>query len=486
MSAPLDLLALDRDVRRAALRVEQWRAWLRVGTRDARDLARSFDPWDGVRHTAVQATYRALVELEPSAFEVPLRDGLRRWVYELLQARLGFELTIADADAETALDARLSKARAAALKARESAALLPGALGEEDLGDREVHTYREALAGIVAAPHEAGAAAALRRAGELAAPVAAVRKERQERRFEVARRLGLGHPWALSSSAEVDVGALARALLDATEPLAMELLARARKASGRVGAGAGDDGPWRASSAIQLALGRAAREGWPAYLGSRWLDDAFKALAPRGVDAGTFAEPQGSASFLRAAVAWGSAWRASGAPRSMPFAIARDPYPVPAVRFGYAIASAVALPAFQKRMLELPQRVAAAQARVLGTTSFFHARTVAARAWLASVETREPSLFEEVTSRVFGAPLPAAMRDAWPAPRVDEPARLLGLLGTRAFVRDLVERFDDDWFRNPKAGQHLTSLACGPAFDLEPLDEAAPSKLARAFEEALG
>jgi hypothetical protein len=137
-------------------------------------------------------------------------------------------------------------------------------------------------------------------------------------------------------------------------------------------------------------------------------------------------------------------------------------------------------------MLELPQRVATAQARVLGTTSFFHARTVAARAWLASVETSEPSLFEEVTSRVFGAPLPATMRDAWPAPRVDEPARILGLLGTRAFVRDLVERFDDDWFRNPKAGQHLTSLACGPAFDLEPLDEDAPSKLARAFEEALG
>ena len=67
-----------------------------------------------------------------------------------------------------------------------------------------------------------------------------------------------------------------------------------------------------------------------------------------------------------------------------------------------------------------------------------------------------------------------------------EPARLLGLLGTRAFTRNLVERYDEDWFRNPKAGLHLTSMACGPAFDDEPVAESAPADLARAFEEALG
>ena len=62
----------------------------------------------------------------------------------------------------------------------------------------------------------------------------------------------------------------------------------------------------------------------------------------------------------------------------------------------------------------------------------------------------------------------------------------LGLLGTQAFLRDLVHRYDDDWFRNPKAGKHLTSLACGPAFDLEPLSASAAPDLARAFEEAIG
>lgn len=477
--AAIDLLALDRDVRRAAQRVEQLRAWLALGTGEARDKARSFDPFDGVRHTAVKATYEALLELKPSTLDVPLRDGLVRWVHELLQARIGFDLAIDDADAENELDPRLTARQMAELKAQElarAAAVAAGAAaGAEDGRQHVAHTYREAFRAIPGASNDALAAAALARAGELAAPVAAARKERRARRFEAARRLGLAHSFALAPRA--DVGALATSLLDATEPFAVELFKHARKTS---------EGAWRASSTIQLALGHGAREGWPAYLGQRWLDEAFKAIAPRGVEVGLLPEPLGSATFLRAAATWGFAWRASGVPRSMPFALARDPYPVPAHRFGFAIASVVAEPSFQRRALELPSRVATKQSRVLRTTMFLHARVLAARAVLSAEEHVTPVLFEEITARVFGAPLPTSMRDAWPDPRMGEPAQLLGLLGTQAFLHDLVQRYDDDWFRNPKAGKHLTSLACGPAFDLEPLADTAPAKLARAFEEALG
>ena len=49
-----------------------------------------------------------------------------------------------------------------------------------------------------------------------------------------------------------------------------------------------------------------------------------------------------------------------------------------------------------------------------------------------------------------------------------------------------VERYDEDWFRNPRAGSHLTSLACGPAHDDDPITEGAPLALARVFEQALG
>ncbi|MEA2745924.1 MAG: hypothetical protein QOI41_67 [Myxococcales bacterium] len=472
----IDLLAFDRDVRRAAGRIEQLRGWLAMGTKEARDHARAFDPFDGVRHTATMSSYKSLVEQTPSILDVPLRDALLRWVHELLQVRVGHDLVLADADAAHALDPRLAPSR---LALAEKAAALRDASGDADpallQADIAAHTYAGAYATMIAAPDTSRAAAALERAGDLAAPVAAVRKERRERRFEAARRLGLAHPYALATKS--DVGALARSFLDASEPLAVELLKVARKTS---------EGRWYASSAMQSFLARDAREGWPAYLTQRWLDDVFKALAPRGADAGKLPEALGGASFLRAATTWGYAWKTAGAPRSMPFALARDPYPAPAFRFGFAMAHAVAEPEFQKRLLELPARLAKAQARVLRGTMFHEARMIAARALFATEEHVTPSLFEEIGARLFGAPLPASMRDAWPDPRTSDPSRLLALLGTRAFLAHIVDRYDDDWFRNPKAGTHLTSLACGPAFDGDALPDGAVMATARAFEEALG
>ena len=473
----IDLPALDRDVSRVAQRLERLRQWLALGTKNGRDQARAFDPFDA-RVAAMKSTYDALGKDTPSLLDVPLREGLLRWVHELLQARVGLDLTLTDADEETELDPRLSASQLAELRAQDLARIAVGP-GEppaaKDTRGHDAHTYRDAFRAIVTAPHDGLAGAALTRAGELSLRVAAVRKERRERRFEAARRIGLAHPWALAST--LDVRALALSFLDATEPLATAIFKRARKDA---------EGPWRASSAIQLALGHGAQQGWPAHLGQRWLDEAFAAIAPRGVEIGVLPAPLGSATFLRAAMRWGFAWRTTGTARSLPFALARDPYPVPAHRFGFAIASVVADAAFQRRALDLPARTAAAQSRVLRTTMFLHARTIAARAVLGADESTSASLFEEITSRVFGAPLPASMRDAWPEPRVGEPAQLLGLLGTQAFVRDLVQRYDDDWFRNPKAGKHLTSLACGPAFDLEPLSPTAAADLARAFEETIG
>jgi hypothetical protein len=468
----IDLVSFDRDVSRAAGRIEQLRGWLATGTAEARERARSFDPFAGVRHTATLSSYRSLQQEEPSVLDVPLRDGLLRWVHELLQARVGLDLALADADALHALDPRLHPSHVVEAK-RVAAARAAGPAAEEQAA--EAHTYADAFAALVRAPDPSRAARALDRAADLAAPVAAVRKERRERRFEAAHRLGLAHPFSLASS--VDVAAASRTLLDATEPLARELLGASRKKA---------EFPWRASSAIGVDLAREARDGWPSHLTQRWLDESFKALAPRGVDAGQLPEPLGAASFLRAASAWGFAWRTSGAPRSMPFGLARDPYPTHAFRFGFALASVVAEPSFQKHVLELPSRLAGGQSRTLRMTMFHRARLVAARALLASEQSVSPTLFEELGTRLFGAPLPETMREAWPDARPTDASRLVALLGTPAFLAQLVGRFDDDWFRNPRAGKHLTSLACGPAFDAEPPPEGAAAAMARAFEEALG
>src|SRR3954451_4054303 len=104
----IDLPALDRDVARAAQRLEKVRSWLALGTKEAREKARSFDPFDGLRHTSTKATYDALVALEPSLLDVPMREGLVRWVHELLQARVGFDLALDDADAANKVDPLVS------------------------------------------------------------------------------------------------------------------------------------------------------------------------------------------------------------------------------------------------------------------------------------------------------------------------------------------------------------------------------------------
>jgi hypothetical protein len=447
----VDLSALDRDVARVAPAVERHRALLGSGDVDG---ARALDPFRDHRYVAGQTTWRALRDLAPAPADAPLRDALSRWVYEGLQARLDKDLAEDDAAAVHAVDARLRPK-------------------EENVAK----TFAEAWRRVLDAPDGARGAIALARAGDLALPVAAARKERRSRRFEIARRLDLAHPEALVAPDAAALVEKARDLLDRTELLAKELLrAEQRRA----------EGPWTAAHAIHLALAKDAREGWPAKLGARWFDDVFGAIAPRGAPLRSVPAPLGGASFLRAAEAWGASLRAVGTARSLPFALARDPYPRACHRFGGLMAVALADPVLQKRCLSLPARLAAAQGRSLRAALFFELRARAARLVLAWPELSDRALFEEITTRLFGAPLPAALAGVWPAPRVDEAARMLALLDVPAFARSLVDRFDEDWFRNPKAGAHLAGLACAPLWDGDPPPADAVQVIARIFEETLG
>jgi hypothetical protein len=95
-------------------------------------------------------------------------------------------------------------------------------------------------------------------------------------------------------------------------------------------------------------------------------------------------------------------------------------------------------------------------------------------------------LFEEMTARLFGRAIDSRFAGGWPGARDDEPARWLALLQTPGAHVALRERFDADWFRNPRAWQELRAVATAR----EPADEALARRggedLARAFEGALG
>ncbi len=411
-----DLAALDRDVRRAAEKLEAWR---RAPSADR-------DPFQDLRHVTTQTTYRAILAHPASMGEQMHRDALARWVHELLQARIGLDLEVDEHEAAHAPDPRIG------------------------VGDAGIaSTFAEAWAAVV----EGGDPT---RAQELAAPILAARRERRLRREEAMKRLAIAAP----------TSALASSLFEATEPFARELLSNAIKRK---------EGQWRATDAIVLAHARDAREGWPAQLLPRWLDEVF---APLGrAPMGALPEPLGGSTFLRAAGKWGFSRRQNGAPRSLPFALARDPYSLPAHRFAFACATALASPVFGKKVLGLPARLAEAQSRALLISLFFGARTLAARVLVASGAD-----VEEITTRLFGQPLYVA----FPSVRIDDHARVVAALDTLGFVTDLVNRFDDDWFRNPRAGTHFSSLAAAPAFDDTSPPAEAAAALARRFEHDLG
>jgi len=452
---PSDLLSIDRDVGRA---FAAWRSWKQDIARDPAPRGDD-EPLERWRHVAGRSLYDTLGNLSPSVADVPHRDALQRWVYALMQARIGQSL-----DAETA--------RAEHEKSAHATVPVP-----------HLASYREGWKGVVE-----GATAHERRAwidvaAERGAEMASLARRRAERRFEVAHRMGFADEDARFPVPRAALVTAALALLDRTDDLARETLRDARKR------GSFDDDPPLAVDALAIAIARDAPEGWPARLTFPWLDATF-GLFTRGLrlEPVQLVTPIGASTFARVCASFGASVRVAGASPSLPFALARDPQFTAMHRFACVFGALPASPAFQRRILGNGARVAMNQARVLSRTALFHARLEAARLLSSRAPLAIP--FDDLTARLFGVPLPRALAGAWPRAADDAPARFLGLLTAPALARDLVDRFDEDWFANPRAVLHLRAIASGPARDDAPAagEEPAPpvTPLARAFEEALG
>jgi hypothetical protein len=78
----------------------------------------------------------------------------------------------------------------------------------------------------------------------------------------------------------------------------------------------------------------------------------------------------------------------------------------------------------------------------------------------------EPERFTELTLAAFGAPFPERLAGAWPTPRLSDGARLLAVLNASTWSADMVRRFDDDWFHNPRAGKEILNRITGPMREL--------------------
>jgi hypothetical protein len=445
-----DLLSINRDVARGWAELSRWRVGLAGDPEHYADEA----PLEAVRPVAGKSMWDALGELAPSAADVPLRDALRRWVYLLVQARIGH--------ADEVSAARL---------ASEPRARFHG-------DPPRSASWREAWRGVATAGTAAEASLWLDTAVEAAPPLASLGRRRAERRVEVARRFDVGHPWA--PLVPVDRGALrgaASRLLDDTEDLSRAVWKHA------LGHDAG------MARVLHAAVARDAAEGWPARLTARWLEETFGAV-PRDlrIELGPLPAALGATSFARALHAFGFAVSEAAAPASLPFALGHDPAFVDAHRLGFVLAALPSDAAWQRHALGLGARTALAQSRVLARSALLDARLHAARLLLGDdAAPAPPDLFEEIGARLFGGPVDPALAGAWPAPRDDEPARFVALLESRGFADGLRDRFDADWYRNPRAWAHLRApegLTSPRSTDVPALAEQIGA-LARAFDGVL-
>jgi hypothetical protein len=443
-----DLLGLDRDVARAVAALARWRSTVVAAPDEADD-----DPFEGLRRVTARSTWEKLGALTPSVADEPLRAALQRWVVALVQARLALVDDLA--------------------WGREAAA----ARGHFEGSPPKVVSWREAWRGLVAAKTPSEAHLWLDAAAEVGPALAPLSRQRAARRLEVARRLGLAHPW--EPLVPVGLGwmrASAGRFLERTDDLSHAVWSES------LGAEAG------AAAIFHALVARDAGDGWPARLTPRWLEETFGA-GVRGLPLTLPPLPQalGAASFARALATFGHAFRLASAPSGMPFALTRDPAFAGAHRLAFVFGGLSAEPEFYLKALGVGRRATHAQVRILARTALFEARLGAARV-LFGDDGGARDAFDDIGARLFGAPLDARFHRAWPAARDDEPARWVALLQAPALRASLRASFDVDWFRNPRAWTHLRSEGMAPAHEAieEASLDAGADTLVRSFEDALG
>ncbi len=248
------------------------------------------------------------------------------------------------------------------------------------------------------------------------------------------------------------------------------------------------------SEPVRRALATDADGGWPVHLTPRWLSQLVE---PSGMLTGVRLEPLrlppvvGAASFGLALARLGALWAELDLPPGTPFVLVRAPNDRLPQSRAALLSSWLLEPSFHRKKLGLSREAAREQVRRIARASVSWLR-IRAVAVVASPLLAEPSGsrdFEELTHRVLGAPWPGLLLAV--LPRHEEPGGTpLRALLEAAHQRDqLRERFDEDWFDNPRAITELRHQHHLPSADrarLEVSDEALLALLGRQLREALG
>ena len=269
------------------------------------------------------------------------------------------------------------------------------------------------------------------------------------RRHAAARELGIPSlEWLESPLRGMKLEEAAGFVLDATGDVAL----------GSYGSSGGFE------NAIWLGTAADACEGWPAVLSLRWFQDLFggwKTLASVRVELGSICRPLCGASFARALARFGAAVFLGCARRTgAPFSIVDRPFDIGSSSYGALFASLLCSIPFLKRRLGLGAVSATAQARLLARSLLVSLRLCAVQASVASACSREALVGMHVsrTESALFASVPAETAGVLPRYTPLAGVRLCGSLRAAALQNELVDRFDEDWFDNPRAHEYLLSI----------------------------
>lgn len=445
-----DLGTISAAFARAFGRIEAYRATLRE--KDSTD-----EPIGDARPLAGQKAYDALGKLlegDPLA-----REGARRAAAALTLFRIGAPL-------ERALFEALREPRPL------------------EFPPHTESTFSQSVAALACEREPRQRAAHLALMVSAANDVSAPQRELSSVRREICERLGVPHPLAYAAeSSEAELLTIAEGLLARTEQLFQDVVARQKRLAA--------DTSWTPLSGVELARVDSAVSGWPARVSREWLMDVVPALRERAIAPARTARLVGASSFSRVLYTYGVELRRRSAPRSLPFHVAQDPWPRAAYELGFLLAALPQSPAFQRRSLGVSSGAAKDQALALTVGALVSLRWLCARVLLGLRADGER--FTELTLAVFGAPFPERLAGAWPTSRLSDGARLLAALDAARWSADMVRRFDEDWFQNPRAGKEIQNRITGPMRELPTTDGAAqPSAaekvalLARALTEPFG
>ncbi len=359
---------------------------------DIRSLAGSREPADPIRRSV--STLDSARELEPFASDA-LAAALLRWVLHLTVVRV----TAPDRDATLeSFDAPADQTSTRTMAEHVDGLLRGGAdraLAERVLPDSYAEVMDPSLRWL-------------------------------ERTREAERRAGI---------TALDARALAERVIEVLAPI--------------------DDEPMTWLEVVERGLSRARGEGWPAHLTPRTLTE----LVGRGWFEGLrfppirLPQPLGVSSFARALADMGTAFATHDRDTTKPFSLCRVPRDGLVHRRSALFGSLALSAPFHQRRFGVAAHVAREEVRAVARASVLWLRLAALRVLVQSelLTEHRAQAFEETTHRIFGRPWPGRLAAVVPRLVPDAAERLVGVLRGERDRRALRDRFEEDWFDNPRA-----------------------------------